>query len=65
MLLASRLGRQLNSSSSRSNSDHQRHTLEVAALHSCSSDECTTALMMSSSIHVSTCPRRRTMRAYR
>ena len=65
MLLASRLGRQLYSSSSRSNSDHQTHTLDVEGLHAFSVDECTTASTMSSSIHTSTCPRRSTRRAYR
>jgi len=64
MLLASRLGRQLYSSSSRSNSDHQRHTLDLAELHAFSVDECTTAAAMSSSSHVSTCPKRSTRRAY-
>ena len=63
MLLASRLGRQLYSSSSRSNSDHHRHTLEVPALHGPSSDECTNAPAMSSSIHASTWPSRSAKRA--
>ena len=63
MLLASRFGRQLYSSSSRSNSDHHRHTLEVPALQGPSSDECTTAAWMSSSIHASKWPNRKAKRA--
>ena len=65
MLLASRLGRHEYSSSSRSNSDHQTHTLEVELRHGPSDDECTIASWMSSSSHVSTWPRRSTRRAYR
>ena len=43
MLLPSIFGRQENSSSSRSNSDHQTQTEDVLALQGPSSDECTWA----------------------
>ena len=61
-LLASWLGRQLNSCSSRSNSDHQMHTREVLPLQSASDDEPTAAVRTSESSHASKWPRRITKR---
>ena len=61
-LLASWLGRQLNSCSSRSNSLQKMHAREVLPLHSASDDEPTAAVRTSESSHASKWPRRITKR---